>query len=40
MKKNSTLAMDVLRMYKRRNAVLATAFITAFAIVIVDRITK
>ena len=38
MKKNRTLAMDILREEKRRTIVWITAFIVAFAVVIIDRV--
>ena len=38
MKKNTTLAMDILSAEKRHTALWFTAFIVAFAVVIVDRI--
>lgn len=38
MQKNRTLAMDILRAEKRRTALCFTAFVVAFAVVIVDRI--
>lgn len=36
--KNTTSAMDVLRAEKKRTALWFTAFIVAFAVVIIDRI--
>jgi len=36
--KNTTLAFDILRAEKRRTALWFTAFIVAFAVVVVDRI--
>ena len=39
MQKNRTLAMDILRAEKKRTALWFTAFIVAFAVIIVDRIT-
>lgn len=39
MQKNTTLAMDILRAEKRRTAICFTAFIVAFAVVIIDRIS-
>lgn len=39
-KENMPLAMDILRAEKRRTVICFTAFIVAFAVVIVDRITK
>ena len=38
MKKNRTLAMDILREEKRRTIVWLTAFIVAFAVAIIDRV--
>lgn len=38
MQKNRTLAMDILREQVRRTRLWRTAFIVAFAVVIVDRI--
>lgn len=38
MQKNSTLAMDVLRREVRRTRFWRTAFIVAFAVVVIDRI--
>lgn len=38
MQKNRTLAMDILREEKRRTILWRTAFIVAFAVVIIDRI--
>ena len=38
MKKNRTLAMDILREEKRRTIVWLTAFIVAFAVVIIDHV--
>lgn len=36
--KNTTLAFDILRAEKKRTALWFTAFIVAFAVVIIDRI--
>lgn len=36
--RNKTLAFDVLRTEKKRTALWFTAFIVAFAVVIIDRI--
>ena len=38
MQKNRTLAMDILREEVRKTRIWRTAFIVAFAVVIVDRI--
>ncbi len=38
--RNTTLAFDVLREEKKRTALWFTAFIVAFAVVIVDHITR
>ncbi len=38
--KNTTLAFDILREEKKRTALWFTAFIVAFAVVIVDRIVR
>lgn len=38
MQKNRTLAMDVLRREVRRTRIWRTAFIVAFAVVVIDRI--
>ena len=38
MQKNSTLAMDILRREVRRTRIWRTAFIVAFAVVVIDRI--
>lgn len=37
--RNTTLAFDVLRAEKKRTTLWFTAFIVAFAVVIIDRIT-
>lgn len=37
--KNTTLAMDILRAEKKHTALWFTAFVVAFAVVIVDRMT-
>lgn len=39
MQKNRTLAMDILRREVRKTRLWRTAFIVAFAVIIVDRIT-
>lgn len=39
-KRNTTLAFDILREEKRHTLLWKTAFIVAFAVVIVDRITR
>ena len=39
MSKNRTLAMDILRREVRKTRLWRTAFIVAFAVIIVDRIT-
>ena len=39
MQKNRTLAMDILRREARKTRLWRTAFIVAFAVIIVDRIT-
>lgn len=39
MRKNTTLAMDILKAEKKRTALWFTAFIAAFAVIVVDRIT-
>ena len=38
MQKNTTLAMDILKNESRKTRVWRTAFIVAFAVVIIDRI--
>ena len=40
MQKNRTLAMDILRREAGKTRLWRTAFIVAFAVIIIDRITR